>query len=120
MLKKKDLDIFNSERERLNDVIFKYTELPVKRFFSLDGQMYRDEGVLPVKYKELLGLVASLVLRCEDCIKHHTMKCYEAGLSSDEFQEGAGIALIIGGSIVVPHLRRAMEVWDVLQEEQKK
>ena len=117
MLTRKDLVTFNSERERLNDVIFKYADLPIKRFFSLDGQMYRDNGVLPEKFKELMGLVASLVLRCDDCIKYHTIQCFEKGISSDEFQEAAGIALIAGGSIVIPHLRRAMEVWDTLNIE---
>lgn len=114
-MNKENIEHFNLERERLNDIVFKYSGLPTKRFFSLDGQMYRDEGTLPSKYKELLGLVASLVLRCDDCIKYHVIQCHRAGLSSGELEEGTGIALIVGGSIVIPHLRRAMEVWDVLE-----
>ena len=117
MLDKKELDHFNAERERLNDIVFEYAGLPLKRFFSLDGQTYRDDGVLPVKQKELIALVASLVLRCDDCVKYHVMQCRKAGLSDEEFAEGSGIAVIVGGSIVIPHLRRAMEVWDLLKRE---
>jgi AhpD family alkylhydroperoxidase len=117
VLSKTDLDHFSEERNRLNETVFKYADLPLKRFFSLDGQTYRDNGHLSAKTKEMMGFVASLVLRCDDCVKYHTMKCHELGVTAMEYQEAANIALIVGGSIVIPHLRRAMEVWDVLEKE---
>ncbi|UCE08286.1 MAG: carboxymuconolactone decarboxylase family protein [bacterium] len=107
---------FQQERERLNKIVMKYAQLEMKRFWSLDGQVYR-EGALPVKFKELLGLVASLVLRCDDCIKYHIARCHEEGITSEELEEVLSIGLIVGGSIVIPHLRRAFEVWDELVGE---
>jgi len=104
---------FSAERERLNGIVMQYAGLEMKRFWSLDGQAYR-EGALSVKTKELLGLTASLVLRCDDCIKYHTIRCHEEGLSSAEYEEALNVGLIVGGSIVIPHLRRAMELWDEL------
>ena len=109
------IENFQQERERLNEIVMKYAGLETKRFFSLDGQVYR-EGAIPVKYKELLGLVASLVLRCDDCIKYHVARCHEEGVTSDEMEEALSIGLIVGGSIVIPHLRRAFEAWDELVE----
>ncbi len=110
---KSKMEEFLAERDRLNEVTMKYAGKELKRFFSLDGQSYR-EGALPAKTKELLGLVASTVLRCDDCIKYHTIQCHKAGITSEEYNEAMTIALIVGGSIVIPHLRRAMDLWDEL------
>ncbi len=107
------IEKFHTERERLNEIVMKYAQLEIKRFWSLDGQVYRD-GALPTKFKELLGLVASLVLRCDDCVKYHIARCHEEGVTSEEFEETMAIGLIVGGSIVIPHLRRAFEAWDEL------
>lgn len=110
---------FNSERQRLNDIVMQHANLPIKRFFSLDTQTYREEdgGGLSAKHKELQGLVASLVLRCDDCIRYHVLQAYRTGASAAEFCESANVALVVGGSIVIPHLRRAFETWDLLQRE---
>jgi AhpD family alkylhydroperoxidase len=81
-------------------------DLTTKRFFRLDGQAYED-GALPAKTKELLGLVASLVLRCDDCVTYHIVQCAELGVTEAEFEEAFAVGLIVGGSIVIPHLRRA-------------
>ncbi len=105
---------FKSERAELNDLVMSYAGLTTKRFFSLDSQAYR-EGVLPAKTKELLGLVASLVLRCDDCITYHIIQCHDAGVSSEEIEEALSIGLVVGGSITIPHLRRALRAWDELQ-----
>jgi AhpD family alkylhydroperoxidase len=105
---------FQQERDRLNDIVMKYAGQGIKRFYSLDGQVYRD-GALPVKTKELLGLVASLVLRCDDCIKYHIARCHETGVSDAEMEESLAIALIVGGSITIPHMRRAFAAWDELK-----
>ena len=83
---------------------------------NYSGQVYR-EGALPARVKEMLGLVASLVLRCDDCIKYHTIRCHEEGVSIEEMEEALSIGLIVGGSIVIPHLRRAFEAWDELVEK---
>lgn len=107
---------FQTERARLNEIVMKYAQLEMKRFWSLDGQVYR-EGTLPAKFKEMLGLVASLVLRCDDCIKYHIIRCHEEGVSSNELEEALSIGLIVGGSIVIPHLRRAFETWDELMSQ---
>jgi len=105
---------FQAERERLNEIVMNYAGLEIKRFYSLDTQAYRD-GALPAKTKELLGLVASLVLRCDDCIKYHIIQCFELGFSDAELQEALNVGLVVGGSIVIPHLRRALETWDELR-----
>ena len=104
---------FQAERERLNENVIKYAGLTTKRFFSLDTQAYR-EGTLPVKVKEMLGLVASLVLRCDDCITYHIIRCHEEGVTSGELEEAMSIGLIVGGTITIPHLRRAWDRWDEL------
>lgn len=109
----KDIFTFQKERKELNQLVMKYGKQGIKRFFSLDSQVYR-EGKLPVKVKELLGLVASLVLRCDDCVKYHLIRCYEEQISTEELEEALEIALIVGGSITIPHLRRAFKVWDEL------
>lgn len=104
---------FNSERERLNEIVLKYSDKEIKRFFSLDGQIYRGD-VLDVPTKEMLGLVASLVLRCDDCIKYHLGKCYENGVTTEQLEEVISVGLIVGGSITIPHIRRGFEYWGEL------
>jgi len=99
---------FNEYRERLNKVILDEAPLEIKRFFSLDSQAYQG-GALDAKTKELLGLVASMVLRCDDCVTYHLKQCVELGLTDDEIWEAMSVALIVGGSIVIPHLRRAVD-----------
>ncbi len=103
------IEEFNSYREKMNELILEDANLGIKRFFSLDSRAY-DTGVLSSKVKELLGLVASLVLRCNDCITYHILQCYELGVSKEEFYEAFNVALVVGGSIVIPHLRKAVEI----------
>lgn len=105
---------FRKERELLNKLVLENADKTIKRFFSLDNQTYR-EGALPEKYKELMGLVASMVLRCDDCITYHIDQAFQKGATKEEFIETAGIALIVGGSIVIPHLRRAFRTWFQLE-----
>ena len=107
-------DKFLKERAELNELVMKYADLPIKRFFSLDAQVY-DEGALPRKTKELLGLVASLVLRCDDCVMYHLNRCREEGVTDGELSEALSIGLIVGGSITIPHLRRAFRAWDEMK-----
>ena len=107
------IEDFKEERERLNEIVMRYSGLSIKRFYGLDSQVYR-EGALPVKTKELLGLVASLVLRCDDCVKYHIIQCHEEGVTSEELEEALAIGLVVGGSIAIPHLRRALQTWDEL------
>ncbi|MFN5356574.1 MAG: carboxymuconolactone decarboxylase family protein [Bacteroidota bacterium] len=107
---------FNKYRERMNARILEQDNLTLKRFWSLDGAAYQD-GALDVRTKEMLGLVASMVLRCDDCIRYHLGKCHEAGLSTSELMEVFAIANLVGGSIVIPHTRRAMEYWDELHKK---
>jgi AhpD family alkylhydroperoxidase len=102
---------FVEEREQLNELVLERANLEIKRFFSLDGQVYR-EGELPARTKEMLGLVASLVLRCDDCISYHLGRCREEGVTDGELQEVLAIGLVVGGSIVIPHLRRAVRTWE--------
>ncbi len=102
---------FRLFRERMNTRILGENNLVINRFFNLDGRAY-ESGALSVKTKELLGLVASLVLRCDDCITYHIVRCAEEGVSRDEVFETMSIGLIVGGSIVIPHLRRAVDRWD--------
>ena len=105
---------FNKEREALNETVFKYAGVGMKRFFNLDTQAYVD-GALPRKTKELLGLVSSLVLRCDDCTLFHLINCFEAGYSDEEIEEALQIGLVVGGSIVIPHLRRALSAWEEMR-----
>ena len=91
----------------MNAAILGENNLVVNRFFALDTRCY-EAGALPVKTKELLGLFASMVLRCDDCITYHIVRCHEEGVTADEFQEIFAVGLVVGGSIVIPHLRRAM------------
>ncbi len=110
------IEEFQKDRERLNRIVMKYAGTNVKRFWSIDSQVYR-QGALPAKTKELLGLVASLVLRCDDCVKYHIVRCHEEGFKDDELEEALAIALVVGGSITIPHLRRAFEAWDELRSK---
>lgn len=107
---------FNQYRQRMNERILEADNKVIKRIFNIDTNAYM-EGALPVKTKELLGLVASMVLRCDDCVKYHLLKCHENDVSSEELQETFGIATLVGGTIVIPHLRRAVEFWDALTSE---
>ncbi|MBP6732906.1 MAG: carboxymuconolactone decarboxylase family protein [Chitinophagales bacterium] len=104
---------FNQYRSKMNEVILGKDNLVLKRFWSLDNQAYAD-GALSTKTKELLGLVASMVLRCDDCIKYHLGKSHEVGVSTEEIYEVFAIANLVGGSIVIPHTRRAAEYWEEL------
>lgn len=105
---------FIRERLRLNEIVMKYSGTAIKRFYSLDSQVFRD-GALPAKTKELIGLIASFVLRCDDCISYHIKQCHDIGVSNSELEEALAIGLVIGGSITIPHLRRAFEAWDELK-----
>ena len=105
---------FWERRQRQNEIVAKYANRVIKRFFHLDGEVYQ-EGALPAKFKEMLGLCASLVLRCEDCISYHTIRCFEEGVSDAEFAETLSVALVVGGSIVIPHLRGCVEMWHQLK-----
>ena len=111
-----DIENFQEERQALNELVMQYAGLGTKRYYSLDSQAYR-EGALPVKTKELLGLVASFVLRCEDCITYHVIRCHEEGVTSEELEEALFIGLIVGGTITIPHQRRAMKVWNELKNK---
>lgn len=105
---------FEAYRSKMNERILSADNLVLKRLFNLDSNTY-GEGALPVKTKEMLGLVASMVLRCDDCVKYHLQKCYEAGVNKTEVFEVFSIASIVGGTIVIPHLRRAVEFWEELE-----
>jgi AhpD family alkylhydroperoxidase len=109
------LQEFRQFRERMNDRILGAGNLEIRRFFALDSRVYED-GALSVRTKELLGLVASLVLRCDDCITYHIVRCAEEGVSDDEFFEALSVGLVVGGSIVIPHLRRAVATLDEIRE----
>jgi AhpD family alkylhydroperoxidase len=109
------LEQFRLYREKMNKKILGGEHLGIKRFFNLDSAAYRD-GALPGKTKELLGLVASAVLRCNDCIDYHLIQCAEAGFSDEELHDALNVALIVGGSIVVPHLRHAYETIELLRK----
>lgn len=108
------LEDFRRFRERMNERILAADNLEIRRFFALDSRAY-DDGALPTRTKELLGLVASLVLRCDDCITYHLVRCAEEGVTDDEFFETFSIGLIVGGSIVIPHLRRAVDRLDEIR-----
>lgn len=107
---------FNAYRERMNNVILGKNNLVLKRLWNLDTNTY-EEGALSKKTKEMLGLATSMVLRCDDCIKYHLGKCYELGVSTDEMYEIFAVANMVGGTIVIPHTRRAAEYWEELQQK---
>jgi AhpD family alkylhydroperoxidase len=105
---------FTAFRQRMNERILGEDNQVVRRFFALDTQTYKA-GALDVKTKEMLGLVASMVLRCDDCISYHVAQCKEAGVTREEFFEVFSVGLVVGGSIVIPHLRRAVDFLDRLE-----
>jgi AhpD family alkylhydroperoxidase len=109
---------FNDYRSKMNEKLLADNNKIVKRIFNLDTNAY-SEGALDVKTKELLGLVASTVLRCDDCVKYHLETSYNIGVTKEEMMEAMGIATLVGGTIVIPHLRRAYEFWEALEEQKK-
>jgi AhpD family alkylhydroperoxidase len=114
-----DLEEFKCYRERMNARILSANNLGIKRFFALDSRAY-EKGALNVKTKELLGLVASTVLRCNDCIAYHVIRCVQESVSDREFFEALNIALIVGGSITIPHIRRAVDILDQCRKKRLK
>ena len=114
-----NLEEFRCYRERMNARILSANNLGIKRFFALDSRAY-EKGALDVKTKELLGLVASTVLRCNDCITYHVIRCVQEGISDQEFFEALNIALVVGGSITIPHIRRAVDTFDQCRTKQSK
>lgn len=114
MADKSDLQRFQSERERLNERILESGHLGIRRFFNLDTRAYED-GALDARTKELLGLVASMVLRCNDCIDYHVIQCVRSGVSDEELFDAFNVALVVGGSIVIPHLRHAVDTLESLR-----
>jgi AhpD family alkylhydroperoxidase len=108
------LDEFERSRSAMNERIFAIGHLGINRFFSLDSACYRG-GALDGRTKELLGLVASLVLRCDDCVDYHLIECIEAGWSDEELHDTLNVGLVVGGSIVIPHLRHAVASLDALR-----
>jgi AhpD family alkylhydroperoxidase len=113
-----DIKEFRTYRQRMNDRIMEADHLGIKRFFNLDTAAYRDSA-LDGKTKELLGLVASAVLRCNDCIDYHLDQCVEVGWDNEELYDALNVALVVGGSIVIPHLRHAFETIDQLRAEKE-
>lgn len=108
---------FAEYRQKMNERILELDNRVVKRMFSLDSLTYMEGGALDVKHKELMGLVASLVLRCDDCVSYHVGRSLEAGASRDEIVETMSIALVVGGTIVIPHMRRAVEFLDAIEAD---
>lgn len=113
---KNNLQEFRQQREVMNKKILDLNYLGIKRFFNLDSNTYND-GALPSKTKELLGLVASAVLRCNDCIDYHLEQCAKSGSTKNEIIEAMNVALVVGGSIVIPHLRHAISTIELLEDE---
>jgi AhpD family alkylhydroperoxidase len=108
------LETFRQERQRLNDRVLARANLGIRRFYAIDERTY-DEGALSARTKELLGLATSMALRCDDCVTYHLIRCAELGLADDEIIEAMNVALVVGGSIVIPHLRRAVDALDELR-----
>lgn len=115
----RDIQEFRSYRERMNERIYGSEHLGIKRFFNLDTAAYRD-GALDGRTKELLGLVASAVLRCNDCIDYHLDQCVGVGFTDEELHDALNVALVVGGSIVIPHLRHAFDTIDQLRAEKNR
>lgn len=113
------IEEFNEYRSKMNEKLLADNNKIVKRIFNLDTNAYAA-GALDVKTKELLGLVASAVLRCDDCVKYHLETSHKEGITKEEMMEAMGIATLVGGTIVVPHLRRAYEFWEALEDEASK
>jgi len=109
---------FNEYRQKMNDRILETDNLVIKRFFNLDTNAYQ-EGALPVKTKELMGLVASMVLRCDDCVSYHVIRCKELGVTNKELFDIFSVALTVGGSIVIPHMRRAVAFLDEYDQQHR-
>lgn len=114
-----DLEEFRRYRERMNARILSAGNLGIKRFFALDSRAY-EKGALDVKIKELLGLAASTVLRCNDCITYHVVRCVQEGVSDEELFEALNVALVVGGSTTIPHIRCAVDMLDQCRQKQKK
>ena len=108
-------DKFRIERARLQELMLGYANRDMKRFIAIDHQAYLD-GELPQQTKELLGLTASLVLRCDDCVNYHVLQCHAQGVTTGELVEALTIGLVVGGSITIPHIRRALDTWDGLKD----
>ncbi len=115
-MQKSRAEEFSDSREKLNKIVMKYAGINTKRFYNIDSQAYKA-GALSAKTKELLGLVSSLVLRCDDCIMYHLIRCHEEGVSDAELEETFSIGLVVGGSITIPHLRRAWQAWDEMKNQ---
>ena len=111
-----DIEEFRKSREKLAALMAEKADISMKRFLNLDTKVYED-GALPAKQKEMLGLVASLVLRCDDCINYHLIQCKKMGVTEPEIIEIMDVGLIVGGSITIPHIRRAIKSWQELKEE---
>lgn len=109
---------FREYRDRMNERILAAGNKVIGRIYNIDANTYRD-GALPAKVKEMLGLVASMVLRCDDCIKYHLEKCFELGVTTEELFEVFAVADVVGGTIVIPHLRCAVEYWELLRQQGK-
>lgn len=116
MSEKNRLELFREQRSEQNQKVFDLDHLGIKRFFNMDNNIYRA-GALPTQTKELLGLVASTVLRCNDCIDYHLERCAKNGLTKEEITDAMNVALTIGGSVVIPHLRHAVDTMAFLEEE---
>lgn len=115
--KSDSLNEFRKNREEMNEKIMDLNHLGIKRFFNVDSNTYRD-GALPAKTKELLGLVASAVLRCNDCIDYHLEQCAQTGSTKEEIVDALNVSLTVGGSIVIPHLRHAVKTLETLEKEE--
>ncbi len=111
-----EIEKFNNYRSKMNEKILSADNKVLKRLFNLDTNAFM-EGALDVQTKEMLGLACSMVLRCDDCIKYHLEKCYHAGIKKEQVFEVFGISNIIGGTVVIPHLRRAVEFWELLEQQ---
>ena len=116
MRKMKNVDEFRAEREELNRLVLARAGKEMKRFFNVDAGVYRD-GALPAKVKELLGLVSSLALRCDDCVAYHLTRCRQEGVTDGELEEALAVGLVVGGSVTMPHLRRAFRMWEELKSD---
>jgi len=113
---RKTIDTFLKERDGLNEIVMKYAGKNLKRLYNIDMNAYKA-GALDRKTKELMGLVASLVLRCDDCILYHLDRCREEGVTSAELEEALTVGVLVGGTITIPHLRRALKAWDEMQRK---
>jgi AhpD family alkylhydroperoxidase len=112
------IEDFNAYRSKMNDKILGSNNKVMKRLYSLDTLTYQD-GALNGKVKEMLGLATSMVLRCDDCVKYHLEKCFEQGLTTNEIFEVFSVANVVGGTIVIPHTRRALEYWEALNNQEE-